>query len=316
MAWLSPPENITTGWSPGIKYDAPSIGGLVGDILQQRRFEQKNLQDQMSNLAKTIQQQRQDAAFGEQASNAGLLPGVDTSGMSAAQVSNLAKLIQEQGSEATLNAQRQAMAKWIGEGKPLDPTGRAGGAASTGKEWVQDANGNWHLVTGNLGYKAGQGDQGNPYADRYSMVTTPDVVTYWSPDYSKKLSTQEAETSGNAVAVLPDKTSMPYADYKKMAGQIVNKYYSNKAVTPSPGVRQSDTDQAQQRLDEEANLPAGPSAPPPADYNQSIPTPSPTPPLTTAQPSGAQTGIAQSWDDAQPGQLYRAPDGTLRRRGG
>jgi hypothetical protein len=73
----------------------------------------------------------------------------------------------------------------------------------------------------------------NPYSERYKMVTTPDVVTYWNPDYSKKLSTEEAEADSKAIAVLPDKTSMPYADYKNLAGKVVNKYYTSKAG-PSP----------------------------------------------------------------------------------
>jgi hypothetical protein len=111
---------------------------MVEGILRNRLGEQQLQFQQSQDLAKAIQAQRQDAAFGEQASNAGLLPGVDTSNMSAAQIALLAQRIQQQGSEASLNEYRQKLGEAATTRADRPSGGGRGGGGDTISIYADD----------------------------------------------------------------------------------------------------------------------------------------------------------------------------------
>jgi hypothetical protein len=270
----------------------------VGDILNNRLAQQKFQQEQFSDLAKTIQAQRQNEAFGEQASNAGLLPGVDTSNMNVQQTAALAKLISEQGSEASLNAQRQAMAKWIGADKPL-AGGRGGGASSSGGNTVDIYDDQGNYVTSapsgsvlarqylaktypslNPGMTASQAAGqakalGIPEADffdssrHYGYQTVPGGVDQQGNAVPLPLSPDQDPSEATHVGIKPSTATNPNAPpiiipRSVFSGirQGLGANDSSGNVTPSPGVRPADVQQAQQALQ------PGSSAPPPATQTQ------------------------------------------------
>jgi hypothetical protein len=136
MPWNEPSLPMIAGWQGQPTYSAQPISGLVGDILKNRQFEQVNVQNQIANLAKTIREQRENAAFGEQVSNAGLLPGVDTSNLSAAQTAALAKLVQEQH-QTSQEKYYDALTNILNKTGQLPSRQRAG---TGGKVWMPELN--------------------------------------------------------------------------------------------------------------------------------------------------------------------------------
>ena len=74
---LSNPTNISSGWGKPPDFSAPNIGGLVGDILQNRRLQQAQQQKEIADAIKQYQQGRGGAAFIKAAQSANLLPQGD-----------------------------------------------------------------------------------------------------------------------------------------------------------------------------------------------------------------------------------------------
>lgn len=236
------------------------VSGIAGAIMRQNQAKQEMYQQNVQNAfnaANKIMQQRQTDEIGKAliTNNPEISQDPRTIAMinAGAHPLDVYKAVsQQQADEADAKRQatndyytQQAHQAAINKTMGLDVYGQPlprNTVLSGGKEWLQDENGNWHQVTGNAALKYQEAKNApNPYEDRYKMFTTPDVVKYYNADKSQKLSSQEAENDTNAVAVLPDGTTMPLADYKKMAGQVVNKYYANKAPTDNPSDNQTGT---------------------------------------------------------------------------
>jgi hypothetical protein len=147
MAWLPTPENIATGWSPGIKYDAPNIAPLVGDILKNRLATQEFQQKQFSDLATKIQQQRAGNAALEQAKAMGLedpgaLAGLGAQGLTA--YKTLADLVREKQQQDALANYHEALANRYWQ----DPTGTADQTDPSADLQTQLINGILHYWNG------------------------------------------------------------------------------------------------------------------------------------------------------------------------
>jgi hypothetical protein len=100
--------NIAEGWGPAPQLHAANISGVLGEILQQRRYQQALMQKNISDTIKNIQSQRQGDAYAEALRNAGLTQGQDISGLSAADATRLATLIQAQTPDTDVDALHQA----------------------------------------------------------------------------------------------------------------------------------------------------------------------------------------------------------------
>jgi hypothetical protein len=206
----------------------------VGDILKNRQFEQLNVQNQMSNLAKTIQAQRQNEAFGEQASNAGLLPGVDTSNLSADQTAALAKLVQQQGSEATMDAYKRALGAAVttranayaadknapddGSGEPATPETYTD--PNTGLTWARRPGGKWQLLP-----RYGQRNTATPGTGDNAPSLDPQLITPDDTDSSQPAPPPaQIGPSGPPSSRVPPKASTGAALNMPKKGDIVGGY--------------------------------------------------------------------------------------------
>jgi hypothetical protein len=74
--------NIASGWGAAPQLHAPAIGGLVGEILQNRRWQQANTQKSIADAIKEFQEQQSSKVLLQAAQNA-CMPQGDYSGMDA-----------------------------------------------------------------------------------------------------------------------------------------------------------------------------------------------------------------------------------------
>jgi len=115
--------------------------------------------------------------------------------------------------------------------QPLKPTDKVLTNIPDGKGGFTQA-----YVTGNEKLKQAQTevDKAN-HATLLQTVTTPGAVTYWNSDYTKQISSKDAEDSpSDTYSVLPDGIAMPYKDYKKWASKVVTKAKEMGISSPQP----------------------------------------------------------------------------------
>jgi hypothetical protein len=316
FSWSDPSQNALTPaqMQAGYKFDAPNIGGIVAAILQERRKEAELKQQQMNQLISGIGAgvggigraygQQQDIGSQNDAANRAMYlyqnPGAqaqlnsmgvdqfdqtyvpDYGGTQGASAQDWLQKQQQGDLKQALTQQQidsQQALEWDRWQRPAAGTpGQPNfwDDPVTGQRFYQNSRGGFSPIRG-----ASTANQVNPYADRFNMMTTPGVVTYWKPDYtpvpggnpSGQLSTDQAEALSKAgtepIASLPDGTEMPYSQYKKIAGTIQQRYY-----TSARGGQQ-----------------AGGIAPPTTQVPQAQPTPSPAPspsaPLASTAPPPA-----------------------------
>ena len=264
----------------------PDVSAIAGVIARQHQAQQEQAQQNLQNIYKAANQYMQQKQSGEvadavnfyrQAQESGTPLDAETASQLEANMSPGAKLQFEQFVVGQQRTDDALDAKYAN---------RASGGGSGGhgdKVLVTLDDGRQVYVTGNQAARMQAGKAPNPYQQRFDWVNTPGAVTYWNPDYSKQLSNDEAAgAAGTTMAVLPDKTAVPYNSYLKMADQIRNRYLSGKYYgTPmsSAGIGQGALNQSQ--------IDQADQAPP---YDQSIP-PEAAPPqsLPTAAPQGAGT---------------------------
>jgi hypothetical protein len=162
MAWLGTDAlPITAGWGGPPQLNAPSIGGLVGEILRDRLAREKMTQENIAEAIKNLREERQSNAYIDAAKAAGLIPQDYAAGGAggAKYGTALAKMIQEK-------KEAEELARWrdrlrTGRGGGGGGAGGAGGASgagdatetagltktdpTTGLVYVPAAKGGWKL---------------------------------------------------------------------------------------------------------------------------------------------------------------------------
>jgi hypothetical protein len=156
---------ITAGWGGPPQLSAPSIGGLVGDILRDRLAREKMTQENIAEAIKNIREERQSNAYLDQMKAAGLIPeDYAAGGLGGAKLgTTLAAAIRQQKEDA-LRAQYHA-ARLSGRGRGGGGGGGAGGGGAAGggegdetldipetytdeqgREWRRTTTGGWTLI--------------------------------------------------------------------------------------------------------------------------------------------------------------------------
>ncbi len=243
MAWLTTDAlPIQAGWGSPPQLQAPNIGGLVGEILQNRRWQQANTQKSIADAIKEYQQQRESSAYTEALQKAKLLPEGDYGGVGVEGGGGLAALIARQKAEQDKETHRQAMEARIGGGRG-GRGGGGGGDTDTGGPEIIEHNG-----------------------IQYQVIRTRNGVRYQRVPYQRP-STPSREERENIAPTMEEQTVYP---------------------------------------DEESA--------PPSDTGSTIQPKTGGDAVNTNPP--AVTGIAPSYEEAAPGQAYRAPDGTVRKKSG
>jgi hypothetical protein len=162
---------MVQGWAGQPTYSSPPIGTLVGDILRNRLATQVNQQQQMSDLAKTIQNQRVGQAFVTQAQASGLLPQGDLGALGAQGPSSVAELIklrqaEEDPEQAARIALLKSQAGYLDRNKPL---GGAGDSTDVDQGGIIYKNG----VPGYMVHTR-YGDQWRPLQGQAAQTLQPD----------------------------------------------------------------------------------------------------------------------------------------------
>lgn len=307
MAWLEgDARNISSGWGPEPKLEAPNIGATLSAILTNRRVQQQQTQEALTAAIKAQQDRNSSAAYIQAAQNAGVLPQGDYSGMTAAEASNLAQRIQDQTPDTDSDNLKAAMAKYYNRLADTGGTPRGGPAGqrpfTQGQQFnalktqdsvlgkqadelagqqedyglpadVQPPTHGYVMRDGKLDYARTPAEQANPtLVSPGDPITDPNAKTF-TPDVYKQRQSQS------------DALKQILAEQDRVRKQILNPQVSNPQ-----NLSQADIDQANQA----PGMP-GASAPPPTQpnppYSQSIPTPT--------APPGTQPTVLQLRQQAQ-----------------
>jgi hypothetical protein len=203
VAWLGVDAlPITAGWGGPPQLSAPSIGGLVGEILRDRLAREKMTQENIAEAIKNIREERQSNAYIEAAKAAGLIPQDYAAGGAggAKYGTALAKMIQDK-------KEADALAAWrgrLGAGR-----GRGGGVSrgvGGGTEVPEDFYG--------LSVAPGRQAAGGPEiiekdGIKYEVKRTSRGVRYERVPYQRPPPGPTREERANVAPTIPGQTVYP-----------------------------------------------------------------------------------------------------------